>query len=88
MFNRRLIPFTLAAACTAAMAQAQPTSDADWIVSVLRSSLETKKGVTLHVHGQAIPLIVTAMNDRFVEGRNQQSSRIVVRIASIDAAIA
>ena len=88
MFNRRLIPFTLAAACTAVMVQAQPASDADWIVSVLRSSMETKKGVTLHVHGQAIPLIVTAMNDRFVEGRNQQSSRVVVRIASIDAAIA
>ena len=83
--TRRFIPLALAAAVTAS---AQPSSpSADWMLAVLRSSMETKKGVTLHIHGQTLGMLVTAMGEHFVEGRNQASSKIVVRIASIDAAI-
>lgn len=82
--TRRLLPFTLA---TALVATAQPSPDGDWIMNVLRSSMETKKGVTLHVKGQAIGLVVTAIGDHFVEGRNREASKIVVRLASIDAVI-
>jgi hypothetical protein len=32
-------------------------------------------------------MVVTAIGDHFVEGRSQQSSKIVVRLASIDAAL-
>jgi hypothetical protein len=83
--NRRMIPFSIAAALTATMASAQ---SGDPMMSVLKASMEGKKGVTLHVRGQSIAMIVTSINDNYVEGRNQQSSRIVVRMASIDAAIA
>lgn len=82
--TRRLIPFTLAAAF---VASAQPSPDGDWIMNLLRASMETKKGVTLHVKGQTISMVVTAIGDHFVEGRNQQASKIVVRLVSIDAAI-
>jgi hypothetical protein len=82
--TRRLLPFTLA---TAFVASAQPSADGDWIMNLLRSSMEAKKGVTLHVKGQAIPMVVTAIGDHFVEGRSQAASKIVVRLASIDAAI-
>ncbi len=83
--NRRMIPFSIAAALTATLASAQ---NGDPMMSVLKASMEGKKGVTLHVRGQSIAMIVTSINDNYVEGRNQQSSRIVVRMASIDAAIA
>lgn len=83
--TRRMIPFSIAAAMTATMASAQ---SGDPMMSVLKASMEGKKGVTLHVRGQSIAMIVTAITDQYVEGRNQQSSRIVVRMASIDAAIA
>lgn len=85
MMNRRMIPFSIAAALTAGMASAQ---SGDPLLGVLKASMEGKKGVTLHVRGQSIAMIVTGITDQYVEGRNQQSSRIVVRLASIDAAIA
>ncbi|WP_031500853.1 hypothetical protein [Bryobacter aggregatus] len=75
-----MIPFTIASALVA------ETQNGDPILNVLRSSMETKKGVTLYLHGQTIGLLVTAIGEHFIEGRNQQASKIVVRIASIDAA--
>ena len=80
--TRRSIPFFLAAS----VVEAQSTPSADSMLSILRSGMETKKGVTLFVRGQTVAILVTAIGDHFVEGRNQQSSRVVVRIASIDAA--
>lgn len=84
--TRRIIPATLIASFATAIAAAQPPPTGDWILNLLRASMETKKGVTLHVKGQPLAMIVTAIGDHFVEGRNQQLSRLVVRIASIDAA--
>ena len=81
--TRRQIPFLIATAIGAASLQAQA---GDSLMSVLKASMETKKGVTLYVRGQTIALVVTALGDQFVEGRSQQASKIVVRIASIDAA--
>ncbi len=84
--NRRLIPFSLAALSASVAAQAQPKPSGDWLLAVLQASLDTKKGVSLNVHGQTIPMVVTAIGEHFVEGRNQQASRVLVRLASIDAA--
>ncbi len=84
--TRRIIPATLIASFATAIAAAQPAPTGDWVLNLLRASMETKKGVTLHVKGESLSMIVTAIGDHFVEGRNQQSSRLVVRIASIDAA--
>lgn len=58
------------------------------LIAVLRASMEKKTGVTVYLRGQTIAMVVTSIGDNFVEGRNQQSSRIVVRLASIDAAVA
>ncbi len=85
--TRRLSLLSLTAGLAAGFANAQPSPDGDWIMNLLRQSMETKKGVTLHVNGQTIPMVVTAIGDHFVEGRSQQSSKIVVRLTSIDAAL-
>jgi hypothetical protein len=85
--TRRLSLLSLTAGLAAGLSNAQPSPDGDWILNLLRASQESKKGVTLHVKGQTIPMVVTAIGDHFVEGRSQQSSKIVVRLASIDAAL-
>jgi hypothetical protein len=54
--------------------------------SLLEASQNEKKGVNLYVRGQAIPGIVTKIDDNVVELRSREFSRIVVRIDSIDAA--
>lgn len=56
------------------------------IVSILQAGLQTKKGVTLYLKGQSIPMLVTSIGNAQVEGRSQQFGRIVVKIDSIDAA--
>ena len=42
--------------------------------------------VNVYIKGQQIGLLVTNLGDKFVEGRSQAQSRIVVKIDSIDAA--
>ncbi len=84
--NRRMIPFTLVALAGTAALSAQQNPSGDWLLPLLQASMETKKGVTLNVRGQMMAMVVTAIGDHFVEGRSQQASRIVVRLASIDAA--
>jgi len=83
--TRRFIPTAIAASLTTLAAQAQSNSSTDSLLAILRASMEAKKGVTIHVHGAAVAMLVSNINDHFVEGRSQQSSRIVVRLASIDA---
>jgi hypothetical protein len=53
--------------------------------SALKSSLESGRGVQLHVSGTVIVLVVTAFDDLCVTGRNQASSTIAVRRDRIDA---
>ncbi|MCX6603407.1 MAG: hypothetical protein NTV52_07425 [Acidobacteria bacterium] len=83
--TRRLSLVSLAAGLTASLSSAQPNPSGDWILNLLRASMEAKKGVTLHIKGQTVAMLVTAIGDHFVEGRSQQSSKIVVRLDSIDA---
>lgn len=54
--------------------------------SILEASQTEKKGVTLYIAGQTITGIVTALSDEHVELRNREFSRIVIRLAAIDAA--
>jgi hypothetical protein len=37
------------------------------------------------VKGQQIALVVTAVGTEFVEGRNREQSKIVIRLTAIDA---
>ena len=54
--------------------------------SILESSQNEKKGVTLYVKGQAVPGLVVKIESDHVELRSREFSRIVVRLDSIDAA--
>ncbi len=59
-------------------------SEKDALRATLLESKEKNKGVTLHAKGANIAMVVTAIDERYVTGRSQQASRIVVRIDQID----
>ena len=48
-------------------------------------SQQNKKGLNFYVNGQTIPGIVTHAAADFVEVKNQQFGRIVIRVDRIDA---
>jgi hypothetical protein len=73
---------------TAALA-AEPAligKDNNTMKEMLESSLNDKKSVTLYMKGQSLGGLVTKMAGDFVELRNREFSRILVRIDVIDAA--
>ena len=53
---------------------------------MLESSQSEKKSITLYVKGQMIGGLVIKMAGEFVELRNREFNRILVRIDAIDAA--
>jgi len=68
----------------AAAVQAADPAPADPLRAVLLESKEKNRGVTLHVKGGNIGMVVTGVDDQYVTGRSQTTSRIVVRIDRID----
>lgn len=75
----------LGAAITPLGAFAQTAAaEKDALRATLLESKEKNKGVTLYAKGASIAMVVTAIDERYVIGRSQQSSRIVVRIDQID----
>ena len=81
MNRRHLIPALAAAAALPAAA-----AGSDPLLDLLAASQKEKKGVNVYVKGQQIGLLVTNLGDKYVEGRSQAQSRIVIKIDSIDAA--
>ena len=77
------IAFSAAIAPFGALAQTA-AAEKDALRATLLESKEKNKGVTLYAKGAGIPMVVTAMDERYVTGRSQQASRIVVRIDQID----
>ena len=75
---------TLAAALAAGAAV--DGKDLPVLKSLLEASKTEKKGVTLWVKGQTVGGQVTNLDGEFVELRNREFSRIVVKIESIDGA--
>lgn len=59
-------------------------AEKDALRATLLESKEKNKGVTLYAKGASIAMVVTAIDERYVTGRSQQASRIVVRIDQID----
>ncbi len=51
-------------------------------------SMKEKKGITFYVSGQTVGGLVLRYNEQIVEVRNQQYSRVVVRIDKIEAVAA
>ena len=72
-----------ASAPLGAFAQSAAT-EKDALRATLLESKEKSKGVTLYAKGASIAMVVTAIDERYVTGRSQQASRIVVRIDQID----
>jgi hypothetical protein len=83
MNRRNLFPMIAGLAAATATASAAETNP---LMDILSASMKDKKGVTLYVKGQQIGMLVTALDQEFVQGRSQEKSKIVVRISAIDAA--
>ena len=79
-----LIASTMASSMASA---AEPTSgsEKDPLRATLLESEEKNKGVSIYAGGATIAMVVTLVEERYVIGRSQQASRIVVRIDRIDS---
>jgi hypothetical protein len=82
---RPVLLATLLCAGMLSNAVAQPAAmDKDPIRAVLMESKDKARGVVVHAQGAAINLVVVQVDDLFVVGRSNTSSRIVVRMDRID----
>ena len=79
-----LLAFTLVASIPAGAAAQTAAAEKDPLRATLLESKEKNKGVVLYAKGASIAMVVTAIDERYVTGRSQQASRIVVRIDQID----
>lgn len=80
----RIVPALLMSMMFAAAVQAADPAPVDPLRAVLLESKEKNRGVTLHVKGGNIGMVVTGVDDQYVIGRSQTTSRIVVRMERID----
>nr|WP_295771542.1 hypothetical protein [Rhodoferax sp.] len=80
-----LLLSSIVAAGTAGAAEPAAANEKDPVRATLLESKEKAKGVSIMASGATIAMVVTAMDERHVIGRNQQASRIVVRLDRIDA---
>lgn len=72
-------------ACTLAAGGAHATEAVQGIEQALNTALQDKRGITLYVNGQTISGAVTRIEPgKWVELRNQQHGRILVRLDRID----
>jgi opacity protein-like surface antigen len=73
------------AAMTASAADPVKAESSKALEEAFNAALASKRGVTLYVNGQAIGGAITRVEPgKYVELRNQEFSRIVVRWDSID----
>lgn len=83
-FRPLLVAAMLCAGLLSSASAQQAGVEKDPIRSVLMESKEKARGVVLHTQGAAINLVVVQVDDLFVVGRSNTSSRIVVRLDRID----
>ena len=75
----------LVIACTLATGIAHAADALQGIEQALNVALQEKRGITLYVNGQTIAGAVTRIEaGQWVELRNQQYGRIIVRLDRID----
>lgn len=75
----------LLVAAVAAPASPLPEEKTPMFNELLEASQKDKKGVMVYVKGQAIAGLVTKIGSESVELRSREYSRIVIRLAAIDA---
>jgi hypothetical protein len=91
MYRNNLSTIVLLAALYSALpgiAQAGESADASLQAyrELLEMSLKDKQGLTFFVNGQSIGGAVTRIDERgFVEVRNQEYGRILIRLSQVDA---
>jgi hypothetical protein len=68
----------------AGAAESASANEKDPVRATLLESKEKNKGVTVHVGGNNIAMVVTTLEEKHVIGRSQQASRIVIRLDRID----
>lgn len=69
----------------ASAAEPASATERDPLRATLLESKEKNKGVSIHANGATIAMVVTLLDERYVIGRSQQASRIVVRLDRIDS---
>jgi F0F1-type ATP synthase delta subunit len=63
----------------------QPSAnEKDPLRATLLESKEKNRGVNIHVKGNSIGMVVVSVDDKYVIGRSQQASRIVIRVDRVD----
>jgi hypothetical protein len=80
-----LLLSSIVAAGAAGAAEPTAATEKDPVRATLLESKEKAKGVSITASGATIAMVVTALDERYVTGRNQQATRIVVRLDRIDA---
>lgn len=84
-FQARRALAALVVACAFTSGLAQATDALPGIEQALSTALQDKRGITLYVNGQTISGAVTRIEPgKWVELRNQQFGRILVRLDRID----
>jgi len=83
-FYRTLAAFLLAAPLAMPLSAADPPKANDALRAVLLESKDKNRGIAIHTNGVTINAVVTDVDDHYVIGKSQQSSRIVIRIDRID----
>ena len=67
-------------------AEARSSKTPDAYLELLKESMEKKSGLSFYVNGEIIPGVVTRMgDDGYIEVRNQEHARIVIRMDRVDA---
>jgi hypothetical protein len=78
-----VVAFVVAAGAAGAADQTS-ASEKDPLRATLLESKEKNRGVTIHANGASIGCVVVSVDDRYVIGRSNQVSRVVVRLDRID----
>jgi len=84
----RLLSVMFVAAVIAAgavVAADQPSAgEKDPLRATLLESKEKNRGVTIHTNGANIGCVVVSLDDKYVIGRSQQASRVIIRLDRVD----
>jgi hypothetical protein len=78
-----LVVFAVAAGAAGAADQTSAV-EKDPLRATLLESKEKNRGVTIHANGVSIGCVVVSVDDRYVIGRSNQASRVVIRLDRID----
>jgi hypothetical protein len=77
------VAFVIAAGAVGAADQPS-ANEKDPLRATLLESKEKNRGVTIHAHGASIGCVVVSVDDRYMIGRSNQASRVVIRLDRID----